>query len=144
SEESLRRAAAWIAHARRVYVYAADLSLAGAVCRMLSGLGVASTAPGEIPPGNLQGDVALVLSNAGSAARTLRQRACRVILIAPERAALEAAIPEPDTEADIVITIPEPATGADMVYTQTGFLYILACMRRMVSEEVSKRDGQAP
>ena len=157
SEESLRRAAAWIAHARRVYVYAADLSLAGAVCRMLSGLGVASavchelsglgvasTAPGEIPPGNLQGDVALVLSHAGSAARALRQRACRVILIAPERAALEAAIPEPDTEADIVITIPEPATGADMVYTQTGFLYILACMRHMVSEEVSKHSGQAP
>lgn len=145
SEERLRRAAAWIAGARRVYVYATDLSPAVTVCHMLSGLGVASTVPGvfgESPPENLDGDVAVVLSYSGRAARglrgdldALRQRDCRVILIAPEGVA---------PEADIVIQLPEPAAGADMVYTQTGFLYLLACMRRMVSEELSKRDGQAP
>ncbi|MBQ9617813.1 MAG: MurR/RpiR family transcriptional regulator, partial [Oscillibacter sp.] len=120
SEESLRRAAVWIARARRVYVYAADLSTAVAVRRMLSGLGVASAVCRKLSgsPGNPQGDVALVLSHSGSAAHALRgdldalrRRACRVILIAPACAA---------TEADIVIAIPEPATGADMLYTQTG------------------------
>ena len=155
SEGSLRRAAGWIACARRVYVHAADLStavavrrmlsglgVASAVCRKLSGLGAACTVPGEIPPGNLQGDVAVVLSHSGSAARglrgdlyALRQRACRVILIAPACA---------DPEADILIPIPEAAEGADMVYTQTAFLYMLSCMRRMVGEELSQQNGQAP
>ncbi len=154
SEKDLRRAAAWIAYARRVYVYAADLStavavrrmlsglgVASAVCRKLSGLGAACTVPGEIPPGNLSGDVVVVLSHSGSAPGlrgdldALRQRACRVILIAPACA---------DPEADILIPIPEAAAGADMVYTQTAFLYMLSCMRRMVGDELSKRNGQAP
>lgn len=136
SEKDLRRAAGWIAYARRAYVYASDLSTAVSVCHMLSSLGVAAAVPGlfdAIPPGNLSEDVALFLSHSADGLRglrpimdALRSRDCRVILIAPD------GVP---ADADIFIPLP---CGENITYTQTAFLYVMACMRRMVGDEIGQ------
>ena len=138
SQESLALVSDWISQANRLYLYSAVCFNALALCHMMSGFGVAVSAPdlfNETPykeRENLKGDVALFIAYAGGAAQeaqkkmsSLRKRGCRVIAISSESAC-------PD--ADIFIRLPQGETRclyAERAYLQTALLYVSACINCM-------------
>ncbi|MBR0283228.1 MAG: MurR/RpiR family transcriptional regulator [Oscillibacter sp.] len=139
SQESLARVSDWMSQANRLYLYSAACFNALALCHMMSGFGVAVSAPdlfNETPykgKENLEGDVALFIAYAGGAAQeaqkkmaSLKKRGCRVIAISSESAC-------PD--ADIFIRLPQGEPNcpyAERAYLQTALLYVTACINCMI------------
>lgn len=138
--ESLTRAAVWIAHVNRLYIYGADCFNALALCRMMSEFGISAVIPEGLSENMSgyedvsEGAVALFVAYSGDALQglrkkmaALRKRGCRVIALSTESVC-------PD--ADIVISFPEPETDCLRVktaYLQAAFLYITSCINDIIA-----------